>query len=91
MEPNNLCMVFENVNSPGLAEIKLRSCGDNPNQICDIFGGFAWTQAALVSTVPIINPRSSPVYGKKTEVKCKDRNDLIETNLNNGRKCLEGY
>ena len=42
MEPNNLCMFHEAPLISGV--IKLRSCGDNPNQICDLFGSnFAWT------------------------------------------------
>lgn len=38
-----------------------------------------------------MDPRKSPLYGKRTEVSCVDKNDLLETNLKNGRKCLENY
>ena len=90
MEPNNLCLYHDQSSSNSV--INLRSCNDNPNQMCDLFGSFAWTEASTIANQSAIrDPRQSPLYGKKTEVKCKDKNDLLETNLNNGRKCLESY
>lgn len=51
MEPNNLCMQHEAPLISGV--IKLRSCGDNPNQVCDLFEDFAWTQGALTNQANI--------------------------------------
>lgn len=40
MEPNNICLYHQ---KPGQV-INLRSCGDNPNQVCDLYSiDFAWT------------------------------------------------
>ena len=90
MEPNNLCINHERPLISGV--VKLRSCSDNPNQMCDLFSGnYAWTQGSLANTSAITNPLQSPFYGLNTQVKCKDKNDMLETNLNNGRKCLEDY
>ena len=96
MEPNNLCMYHDRTLST--PTIKLRSCNDNPNQMCDLFSNFAWTEGAIVDqrlvnnqSVQTIDPRRSPLYGKRTEVSCVDKNDLLETNLQNGRRCLENY
>ena len=42
MEPNELCIYHEKPLIEGV--IKLRSCGDNINTVCDMFSGdFAWT------------------------------------------------
>lgn len=92
MEPNNLCLYHDQTSSSPL--IKLRHCSDVPNQMCDLFGDFAWTEGTIVNeteTSKIVDPRKSPLYGKRTEVKCIDRNDLLESDLNNGRRCLESY
>lgn len=96
MEPNNLCMYHDRTLST--PTIKLRSCNDNPNQMCDLFSAFAWTEGSIVdqallnyTIVQNLDPRKSPLYGKRTEVSCVDKNDLLETNLQNGRRCLENY
>jgi len=96
MEPNNLCMYHDRTLST--PTIKLRSCNDNPNQMCDLFSAFAWTEGSIIdqnlignTIVETMDPRKSPLYGKRTEVSCVDKNDLLETNLQNGRRCLENY
>ena len=42
MEPNNLCIYHEKLGGTD-ASILLRSCEDNPNQVCNLFSNFAWT------------------------------------------------
>ena len=56
----------------------------------DNSGNGWWTQVSVASRNDS-NPINSPVYGRKTEVQCRDKNDLLETDLNNGRSCLENY
>ena len=46
MEPNNLCMYHDR--SLSYPTIKLRSCNDNPNQVCDLFSNFAWIEGANI-------------------------------------------
>ncbi len=94
MEPNNLCMQHEGIGTTN-HKIKLRNCNDIPNQLCDLFSDFAWTESATyqvdTATQALEDPRKSPYYGKRTEAKCIDKNDLLESELNNGRRCLENY
>ena len=95
MEPNNLCMQHEGINTPNY-KIKLRSCNDIPNQICDLFSDFAWTESSTFqidtsTNVALLDPSLSPYFNKRTEAKCIDKNDALESDLNNGRRCLENY
>ena len=93
MEPNNLCL-WHSGDIP-TSEVKLRVC-DNPNEICDLFrfGAFAWPTVLTqfkTNQSQIREPTQSPLYRKKTQVKCMDKNIVVENGLNNGRQCLESY
>eukprot|EP00347_Sterkiella_histriomuscorum_P018988 403343399 len=93
MEPDNLCLLHSG-DIPA-TDIKLRSCQDTPNHVCDLvnYNKFAWPNVTsqFKSNLSTTEPNKSPLFGKQTAVKCVDLNDLYENNLNNGRNCLEDY
>ncbi|CDW83995.1 UNKNOWN [Stylonychia lemnae] len=91
MEPDNLCLAHSG--DIPTTSIKLRNCNDLPNSVCNLieYDKFAWpnvTQQFKTNT-SMTDPRQSPLFGKQLEVKCTDKNDLLETQLQNGRSCLE--